>query len=342
MSILLNQKYNKLFIFWLITLILLIILMIIIGGLTRLTDSGLSITKWELFKGIIPPVTKEKWEYYFSLYKEIPQYYLINKDITLNDFKVIYYWEYFHRLLGRFIGLFFLLPFIFFIYKKILRKKDMYSFLIIFFLILFQGFVGWYMVKSGLIENVTVSHYRLSIHLLIAFIILTCLFWNFLNFKFKENKNFFINNLNLISIKLLIFLIFLQIVIGAFVSGLDAGKIYQTWPLMNNSYFPNDINFKNYNEFLNLNDRSVVQFIHRNLAYLIFFLTLYIGFLIKKFNKVYLYKAYFYLLIFIFIQIFLGISSLISDLNIIVALMHQISSIFLIIFSINFYYKSIN
>ena len=123
---------------------------------------------------------------------------------------------------------------------------------------------------------------------------------------------------------------------------MDAGKIYQTWPLMNDSYFPNDVYFKDYKEFLNLNDRSVVQFIHRNLAYIIFFLLIFIGFNVKKLNKKNLYKPYFYLLIFILIQIILGILALITDLNIAIASLHQISSIFLILLSLNFYYKSIN
>ena len=113
-------------------------------------------------------------------------------------------------------------------------------------LICFQGFMGWYMVSSGLVDRVDVSHYRLSAHLLTAFIILSCLVWSFLNFKYNSNKNFFFNKTDTISTKILIFLAFLQIVLGAFVSGLDAGKIYQTWPLMNNSYFPDDINFNDY------------------------------------------------------------------------------------------------
>ena len=198
------------------------------------------------------------------------------------------------------------------------------------------------MVSSGLVDRVDVSHYRLSIHLLIAFIILASLFWNFLNIVNNKNKKFFLNKSNFISIKILIFLIFSQIVFGAFVSGLDAGKIYQTWPLMNDSYIPNDVNFSNYNEFLNFNDRSVVQFFHRNLAYIIFLLIIFIGFTIRKFNKINLFKEYNYLLIFVLIQIFLGILALLTNLNMIVASLHQISSIFLIIFSINFYYKSIN
>ena len=335
-----NEKLNQVFLLWIVTLILLIILMIIVGGLTRLTDSGLSITQWQLFSGILPPLNQADWIYYFNLYKEIPEYKLQNFSMSMNDFKIIFWWEWAHRFLGRIIGLAALLPLIYFSFKVEIKKLlDLY---LVFLLICFQGFMGWYMVSSGLVERVDVSHYRLSAHLLIAFIILSCLVWSFLNFKYNSNKNFFFNKTDTISIKILIILAFLQIVLGAFVSGLDAGKIYQTWPLMNNSFFPNDINFKDYKEFLDFEDRSVVQFIHRNVAYIIFFLIIYIGYFIRKTNKIYLYKAYFYLLAFIFLQIFLGVLALITDLNIIVASMHQISSIILIILTINFYYKSIN
>ena len=335
-----NEKLNQVFLLWIVTLILLIILMIIVGGLTRLTDSGLSITQWQLFSGILPPLNQADWIYYFNLYKEIPEYKLQNFSMSMNDFKIIFWWEWAHRFLGRIIGLAALLPLIYFSFKVEIKKLlDLY---LVFLLICFQGFMGWYMVSSGLVDRVDVSHYRLSAHLLIAFIILSCLVWSFLNFKYNSNKNFFFNKTDTISIKILIILAFLQIVLGAFVSGLDAGKIYQTWPLMNNSFFPNDINFKDYKEFLDFEDRSVVQFIHRNVAYIIFFLIIYIGYFIRKTNKIYLYKAYFYLLAFIFLQIFLGVLALITDLNIIVASMHQISSIILIILTINFYYKSIN
>ena len=335
-----NEKLNHLFLSWIVTLILLIILMIIVGGLTRLTDSGLSITQWQLFSGILPPLNQADWIYYFNLYKEIPEYKLQNFSMSINDFKIIFWWEWAHRFLGRIIGLAALLPLIYFSFKVEIKK--LLNLYLVFMLICFQGFMGWYMVSSGLVDRVDVSHYRLSVHLLTAFIILSCLVWSFLNFKYNSNKNFFFNKTDTISIKILIILAFLQIVLGAFVSGLDAGKIYQTWPLMNNSFFPNDINFKDYKEFLDFEDRSVVQFIHRNVAYIILFLIIYIGYFIKKTNKIYLYKAYFYLLAFIFLQIFLGVLALITDLNIIVASMHQISSIILIILTINFYYKSIN
>ena len=224
---------------WLLLITFLVILMIVVGGLTRLTDSGLSITKWDLFTGILPPLSIEKWEYTFSLYKKIPEYKLINSNMTLDEFKVIFWWEYIHRLLGRIIGLFYIIPLIFFSINKYINKKLTISFYLIFLLILIQGFVGWYMVSSGLIDRTDVSQYRLSLHLTLAFIILFFLFWNYLDIlklNFEKNKK----KLPYLLPYIFIFLILLQISIGALVSGLDAGKIYTTWPLMGENYFPDD------------------------------------------------------------------------------------------------------
>lgn len=336
-----NTSYKTFFYYWITSLILFIILMIIVGGLTRLTDSGLSITKWELFSGILPPLNEQKWEYYFSLYKEIPQYILINNSITIEDFKIIYFWEYVHRLLGRFIGLFFLLPLLYLIYRNVLEKKNQLNLIVIFNLILFQGLLGWYMVKSGLVNNVSVSHYRLSLHLSLAFIILSSLVWIYMNYVRKTYKLFFIKNNNFLSIQILFILIFFQIIIGAFVSGLDAGKIYQTWPLMNSTYFPNDTLFVKLSDYFDFNNHSLVQFFHRNLAYIIFILTIYIGFKIFNKKNIHLLNAYIIFFIIVLIQIILGITVLLSGVNLYLASLHQISSIFLVISSLNLYHRSI-
>ena len=305
-----NDKYSNFFSIWLLGLISLVTLIIIVGGLTRLTDSGLSITKWEVFKGILPPLNQVQWEKYFLEYKSIPQYILLNSSMSLQEFKIIFFWEYFHRILGRIIGLFFFIPFIFFIYKRVLNNYLILQLSVISFLILFQGAIGWYMVKSGLINNVSVSHYRLSLHLFTAFIIFSSLVWIFMNYHFQKNKIFFQINSNFIFLKILLFLIFLQIIVGAFVSGLDAGKIYQTWPLMNGSYFPND-NFLD--NLFNFKNASFVQFIHRNIAYIIFILSIYSGFFIYK-NKIrVLYNPYLVFMFFITSQVLLGI--LVSQLQ---------------------------
>jgi cytochrome c oxidase assembly protein subunit 15 len=334
---LINKNYITIFHIWLISLIVLVGLIVVVGGLTRLTDSGLSITKWELFRGILPPLSNEVWVKYFDSYQQIPQYSLLNNDMNLEEFKFIFLWEYAHRLLARFIGIFYLIPFLFFLFLNLLKKEMILTLSKVFFLILFQGFVGWYMVKSGLTENTSVSHYRLSMHLFFAFSILSSLTWILLN-SFNNSKNkFFQFTTNNFFIKFLLFIVFLQIVFGAFVSGLDAGKIYQSWPLMNEKYFPDDIGF---NSFFTLNNPSTVQFLHRNIAYLIFFLSIYLGLNIFIKSKVKLYKNFILYFLVIIVQIFLGILVLVSGTNIYFASMHQISSIFLILAAINLYYRS--
>ena len=164
-----NKQLKNYISFWLISMFWIISLMIVVGGLTRLTDSGLSITEWQLFAGFFPPINEAQWLKYFDLYKKIPEFKLQNYTMTLQEFKIIFWWEWTHRFLGRLIGLTFLIPLIYFSLKIGFRKLK--NFFLIFFLICFQGFIGWYMVSSGLEDSVDVSHFRLSVHLLIAFLI---------------------------------------------------------------------------------------------------------------------------------------------------------------------------
>ncbi len=341
MEIILRKEYSKFINYWLISLLLFIGLIVIVGGLTRLTDSGLSITTWDVVKGILPPITKNQWIDAFNLYKQIPQYYLLNENMTMNEFKIIYYWEYIHRILGRILGLLFLIPFLFIYLKKILTKKYNQNFFILFLLILLQGTVGWYMVKSGLVENTTVSHYRLAIHLNLAFILFSAIFWYFLNIKLKENKFFFNLSTKYLVTKIFIFLVFLQITFGAFTSGLDAGQIYQTWPLMNNYIFPDDLSSSSIFSMQIFNEPSFIQFVHRKLAYVIFIYVLVMSFFVFFKKEKYKYNSTYFLLIVIFIQLILGVYTLLSGAHILIASLHQISTIFLLISSIYFYYKTI-
>ena len=333
-----DNKIHIIFINWLKVSLFLVFSIIIIGGLTRLTDSGLSITQWELFKGILPPLNDITWNNYFELYKKIPQYNLINYNMNIDEFKVIFYWEYIHRNLGRLIGIFFLIPLIYFHFTNKIEKKYLSICNLILVLIIIQGVIGWFMVKSGLINVTTVSHYRLSIHLSVALIIISLLFWLILNLRNKTLKIFFQFKLNNLPYLFLFFLIFLQIIFGAFVSGLDAGKIYQNWPLMGNNYFPDDTKINNMTNLFDFDNQSLVQFYHRNLAYLI---TLYIFvilfYIFKNKNKI-LYKPSFILIIFLSLQILLGIFTLVSGLNIYLASAHQISSVLLVFSIINLYY----
>ena len=329
----LNPKINNQISIWLVTMFWIISIMIIVGGLTRLTDSGLSITEWELFSGFFPPFNQEDWSLYFDLYKEIPEFKLQNYDMTLSEFKVIFWWEWAHRFLGRLIGLGFLVPLIYFSFKVSISK--LLNFYLIFFLICFQGFIGWYMVKSGLVDRIDVSHFRLSIHLLVAFFILSLIYWNYLKInRIKKIQK----SINPIVPFVFLVLIFIQIAIGAFVSGMDAGKIYNSWPLMGNSYFPNDNNLQNLLEISVFSDPSLVQFIHRNLAYLIGIIYLLIFYKIYRDKIDDLYKAINILGFFIILQIILGIFTIINGAQIYIASMHQISSIFLISSCVYFLY----
>ena len=326
--------------YWLLLITFLVALMIFVGGLTRLTDSGLSITRWDLISGILPPLSLNDWEKSFSLYKQIPEYKLINLSMTLEQFKTIYWWEYIHRLLGRIIGLFYLIPLFYFTFKKLIKKNSLISLYLILFLIFFQGFIGWYMVKSGLTERTDVSHFRLALHLTLAFIIFILLLWNYLKYK---NQHTNIHNKKFPSY-LLIFFIFcmlVQICIGAFVSGLDAGQIYQSWPLMNQSYFPDDSNLKDLFSLKAFETPSIVQFIHRNIAYFIILLFGFIATIIYR-NEALIHLKSTASLVFVFLllQTFLGILTVLSGAQIILASMHQIGSILLITTSLILVFKN--
>ena len=332
-----SESYIKYLKFWLISLFILIILMVAVGGLTRLTDSGLSITAWELFTGILPPLNNNEWNNYFLEYKKIPEYQNINFDMTLTDFKVIFYWEYAHRLLARIVGLFSLLPLIFFTLK--FKNNNFYSnkYYLIFLLICVQGFIGWFMVSSGLIENNDVSHFRLSIHLSLALFLLCLIFWYLLE----------IYNIDRFTVKLPKFLLFsiltliiLQIILGAFLSGLDGGLIYNSWPDMNGTFFPSDVNRKDYLSSQLFYDPSIVQFFHRFTAYiLLFFITILNYLFIKKklnISNILLFDFA------ILLQIFLGVITLLSGVEIKYASLHQLGSIFVLSSYLLILYKNSN
>ena len=327
-------KYLKL---WLITLFLLIICMVAVGGLTRLTDSGLSITAWELFTGILPPLSALEWNNYFYEYKKIPEYKNINFGMSLSEFKFIFYWEYAHRILARIVGLFSLLPLIFFTLR--FRNNKLYSnkYYLIFLLVCLQGFIGWYMVSSGLIENNDVSHFRLAIHLSLALFILCLIFWYILNvYKFTKFKIKLPNFL----LFLILTLIILQIVLGSFLSGLNGGLIYNSWPDMNGFFFPNDVNIRDYLSFQLFYNSSIVQLFHRITAYILFFFIIVLNYFFLK-KKL----SFFNILIFdlaIFVQIFLGVITLLSGVEIKYASLHQLGSILVLCTYLLIIYKNSN
>lgn len=332
-----SHNYIKYLKVWLITLFLLIILMVGVGGLTRLTDSGLSITAWELFTGILPPLNINEWKHYFSEYKKIPEYQNINYGMTIDEFKVIFYWEYAHRLLARIVGIISILPLLIFSFK--FRNNKFYSnkYYIIFLLICLQGFIGWYMVSSGLIENNDVSHFRLSIHLTLALFILCLIFWFILDLYSIKKFKIKIPNLLLFSILLLIVL---QIILGAFLSGLDGGLIYNSWPDMNGTFLPNDIDKYDYLSFQLFYNPSIIQFFHRLTAYILLFFIIFLNYLF--FKKGLDFKNVLFFDFAILLQIFLGVITLLSGVEIKYASLHQLGSIFVLSFFLIILYKNTN
>ena len=320
---------------WLYLMLLLIILIVFVGGLTRLTDSGLSITEWELFRGIFPPFNNETWNFYFNQYKKIPEYKEINFNMSLSEFKVIYYWEYGHRLIARLIGLFSILPLIYLFLKFKDSRKQIFKYSIIFLLICFQGFIGWFMVESGLINDTDVSHYRLALHLSVAFLILSIVFWFILeNLDIKKYKTLLPKNF----LRLFLFVIIIQIILGAFLAGLDGGLLYNTWPDMNGSFIPNDIVLNEIFFLKSAGNPSVVQFYHRNSAYLILIFLIILNYIFFKNN--FNFKSLIIFNFSIFLQVFIGIVTLITGVKIIYASLHQIGSILVLTSFLFIVYKN--
>ena len=294
-----------------------------------------SITEWELFKGFLPPLSQNDWLNYFELYKNIPEYTEQNYNMSLSEFKIIFWWEWAHRFLGRLIGIVFLIPLIYLFFKHDFNFVKKY--VLIFLLICFQGFLGWYMVSSGLVDRVDVSHYRLSIHLFVAFVILSLVIWEFLlNINLKKIKINFKTYLP----EIFLFLLFIQLILGAFVSGMDAGKIYNNWPLMGQNYYPDDSYFSDLFKLNAFDNPSIVQFIHRNMAYVILIFYLFVVFKFSKIKVKYINNIIYIIGIILFLQIFLGILTLLSGANIFYSSLHQINTIFLFSSSIYFIFRT--
>ncbi len=250
---------------WLYVVAGLILAMITVGGATRLTDSGLSITEWQPLLGAIPPLTEQHWLEAFAKYKEIPEYHLVNKGMSLEAFKAIYWWEWSHRFLGRIIGLAFALPLAVFWFAGALRPGYGVKFLGVLALGGLQGAIGWYMVKSGLVDRVDVSQYRLALHLTVAFLILALVVWLALDLGQPEGIRSQGQGATLPW--LIVGTIFLQVVLGAFVASLKGGLVYNTWPTMGGTLFPHDLMAIQpwyHNPFEN---PVTAQFNHRLVAY---------------------------------------------------------------------------
>ena len=251
---------------WLLGIALIILAMITIGGLTRLTGSGLSITEWDPIMGAIPPLSDAQWAEAFAKYQKIPQYVLENRGMSLEAFKGIFWWEWTHRFLGRLLGVAFFIPFVWFAWKGAIRKSDWPRMLLLFLLGGLQGFIGWWMVQSGLETRVSVSQYRLAIHLGTALLLLVAILWIALEYlrDLKTGRPKPAGRAIALGA-----LVYIQMLLGALVAGLHAGLIYNTWPDMNGRVFPEDPFFHQPWWINFFENPGLAQFDHRIGAYII-------------------------------------------------------------------------
>ena len=339
-----DRSYSKAVYYWLLSGVALIALMVLIGGITRLTGSGLSITEWKLVSGTLPPLSEEAWQEEFNAYKQIPQFKELNFDFQLADFKQIYWWEYIHRLIGRLIGLIFVIPLIYFLIKKQIPKNLYPNLVIIFLLGGFQGFLGWYMVSSGLSELTSVSHLRLAAHLFTAFITLAAIYLTALKLKYSTALKISASLYNLRTFAWTIFfLLCAQLIYGALTAGLHAGHIYNTWPKMGDEWIAESVGMGiNRNGLMSFfYDIATVQFVHRLLAVLLFVFTivtwLYIKIKRKKHefsNKI--LKSIQFLFLILIVQFTLGVVTLITNVQMHTAITHQFVAVILFMATVYF------
>ena len=337
----LNQNYKNSIMLCLITLTIMVFLIIIIGGLTRLTDSGLSMVDWQPILGTIPPLNNNQWMDVFNDYKLTPEFLYVNKNMTLDEFKYIFWWEWFHRFFARLIGLVFIIPFIYFLIKKNLNSFFYKRFSIIFSLGLFQAVVGWWMVKSGLSDDPFVSPYRLTFHLTNAVIIYALLLWTSVEYYHLKSANFISIRSKNILILISIILVFVTILSGGFMAGSHAGQSFNTYPLMNGKIIPDDIYLEELG-FLNMFENTVtINFNHRWIATITFIYTFsFFSYLIFKKVINLSNQIIISVLLILTLQFLLGIMALLSNVSIYYGSLHQTNSIALLSILLVAYFKS--
>jgi cytochrome c oxidase assembly protein subunit 15 len=308
---------------WLLFVAAMVFVMVIVGGATRLTDSGLSITEWKPLLGAIPPLNESHWLAAFDKYRQIPEYHLINKGMSLDEFKFIYWWEWGHRFLGRAIGVIFFVPFVFFWLTGRLHRSCIPALFMLFVLGGLQGGLGWYMVKSGLVERTDVSQYRLSAHLTLATIIFAALIWTALGFGNQKRRLAATLNPAWPALGLVV-LIIAQTALGGFVAGLDAGLSHNTWPLMDGRLIPDGLLVMEpvwRNFFENV---LTVQFQHRMMAYAIaIFAFVYAARAMNETNPPAVRTSGLAILLAVLAQIGFGIWTLLAHVPITLGLIHQ-------------------
>jgi cytochrome c oxidase assembly protein subunit 15 len=311
---------------WLMVCSAMILAILVVGGVTRLTHSGLSIVEWQPIIGVIPPLNQAEWEETFDKYRKTPEFEKVNHQMTLEEFKGIFYWEYWHRVLGRLIGVVFLLPFLFFWLRRRIEPQLVPKLLGIFVLGGLQGAMGWYMVKSGLVDDPRVSHYRLTAHLSLAFVLFFAMFWLALGLlaeRAEQARNSTLRGLQRFGFWLTL-LVALMVVTGGFVAGIRAGKAYNTFPLMDGHFMPPE-SFLIDPWYLNFfNNMALVQFNHRLGAWLLAFLVPWFCWKVRTASVSRPTKlAAALLLLAVVVQIALGIATLLLGVPVALGAAHQ-------------------
>ncbi len=327
------MKTNKPVIIWLLSGCVLLFIMVMVGGITRLTNSGLSMTDWHLVTDTFPPNSDQAWQDAFDEYKKFPEYQKINSytNFTLEDYKFIYFWEWFHRFIGRIIGLVFIIPFVYFLITKRLDTATLKKTIVLLFMGGFQGFLGWFMVKSGLIDNPDVSHYRLALHLTFAFITFAYTLWVALDLIYPNKIEIILPLRKLARIAMVVLII--QIIYGGFVAGLNAGLIHNHWPLMSEGKVIHETVWTEQPSLLqNLTEgKSGVQFIHRTLAYGVVGCLVLLYFRSKKYALSQLQSsAIKTLVLLVGIQFVLGVFTLLYHVPLWLGLAHQLMAFVLL------------
>jgi len=328
-----KEGVSKAVIYWLLIGAFLVIAMVVVGGYTRLSDSGLSMVSWKPVTGWLPPTSEAAWADAFGEYQTSPEYIKRNYDFTLSEFKEIYWPEFVHRLLGRIIGIVFIIPFLFFLIRgKLKDKKLRINLILIFLLGGLQGFIGWYMVKSGLVDRPDVSHYRLALHLVTALTLFGTILWTTFGMLYPKP-----NDTHGSSIKKWLYGLFvllsLQIIYGAFVAGLNAGKFYPTFPKMGDSWVPGPvgdaISKDGFASFLE--SPFVVQFMHRWLAAIIVLLVIWIFIRALKISLTDLQRrSLLFVLSAVLLQFTLGVFTIINMTPLILGIIHQLGTVVLL------------
>lgn len=310
----LKKDYSKNIARWLYTGVFMLMIQILLGGITRLTESGLSITEWNPITGILPPLNNDQWLSEFDKYKHTDQFRYIHADFSLSDFKFIFFWEWFHRLWARLMGMVFLIGFFYFLARKQFRPNMVIPLIILFLLGIMQGAIGWIMVKSGLVpEKLFVGHIQLATHFMAALVLLCYTFWFALSLSVPANK--IIVNPKLKRVTIVIFcVLFVQLIYGAFMAGLHAATAAPTWPKINGEWIPRSINdqvpaWKNLIE-----NKIAVQFIHRGIAYILLIAVFIWEFKARKVNGNTLFaKTKFAPAVLIILQVILGVATIIMS-----------------------------